>query len=340
MHYYPAALIGQFRTSDSRGEGRDAAVWVARRGVDRAVRTAASKCGVDRDAPQLYAKESGDARLDDLWRRSEDMWAQLKFGLEAVRQTGTAPAHFFVNVLVPFAAQLLARPPRLMLDELSDLTDGLNRDALVDERSGVFAQFADALLYSRRWLLVEVPDGALVSSDLGWHWMPGAMPGEVFMPVSPTTALVIRGGQEDPTYHLDDEWVDIPVVQWEPEWTDLRVEAMMLAAPREVFCSRREQAERAIKLWGENDTPGEPVNEMAQNLAGYESWLLAGLLLEGASAHPAVAWSRFMLATHRFGPCRCREDMMRQGLTEAEAEQEVRVMERLMAAAEKHLKDT
>lgn len=52
-------------------------------------------------------------------------------------------------------------------------------------------------------------------TDIGWQYMPGAIPGEVFIPVSPRAALVIRG--DGRSYEAGVEQSDVPVVTWKAE---------------------------------------------------------------------------------------------------------------------------
>lgn len=169
-----------------------------------------------------------------------------------------APAGWFVNVLAPFVAQLLARPPRLVLDDMSDLTtESSTRESALGQRPEAFAHFLDAIVYQRRWLVVDAPPGSLPSTDLGWIYMPGDFPGELFIPVTPSRALVVRGGRPWTYFHGDD-LVDIPVVAWPPDQVRVRAEAMMLVAPREVYAATPDLTEHALRLWAQGDQPGRP----------------------------------------------------------------------------------
>jgi hypothetical protein len=325
-HYYPAALIAQFRLSGTRKVGRNAPVCVARRGVDKPLVLAADDCGWDPKNRRLYQSQDGSESLDELWQRSERMVGEVIHGVNLLRDGEPAPAGWFVNVLAPFVAQLLARPPRLVLDDMSDLTtESSTRESALGQRQEAFAHFLDAIVYQRRWLVVDAPPGSLPSTDLGWIYMPGEFPGELFIPVTPSRAVVVRGGRPWTYFHGDD-LVDIPVVAWPVDQVRVRAEAMMLVAPREVYAATPDLTEHALRLWGAGGPAGTSDSDLAAGLAQWESWVTGGLLRTGSAKDPTIAWQRFLVASHRFAECHCEDAMRREGLNRQQRREAMTLM--------------
>lgn len=305
MHYMPAALIGTF-SSSSAGASRDRAVWVARRAADRAFATAAHNVGYDPDDRQLYAGTEYD--LDELWQRAEGDHGSVQ-GIVSAALSGTpVTAPDLAFVLAPYAAHILARHPRLGLEgEESVLRSGtVGHERALDLRRAAFARLADAFLNSRRWLILHSPDVPLVTTDLGWQYVPGEMPGEVFLPVAPNAALVIRGGGT--SLALDSDDLDLPVVTWDDWMVRLRRDAMILTAPSDVYAPTRELAEQARDLWEAPSPPssepldGEPAN--AHDFAQIASGAIVDLLQIGAAQDPSLAFARMIAVQHRWG-CDC-----------------------------------
>lgn len=212
---------------------------------------------------------------------------------------------------MPYAAQLLARHPLLGLDgQASRLASGsAGQDAALEQRRQAFARLADALLTGRRWLVLKAPASApLVTNDLGWQWIPGHVPGEVFMPMSPAAAFVIRG--DGRSYVKDAEVIEMPVVTWTDYEVALRCDVMMLTAPNDVYASTQEDALRALSLWSSaGPDPGRDVvnGELASahDLAMLASSAVVELLQDNAAQNAAVAFARLVAVQHRWG-CDCQ----------------------------------
>lgn len=333
QHYYPAALIGEFGEEASSKRGRRRPVWVARRGVPQPFRAAAQDVGVDRQHPRLYDPQTDQGfDLDRLWTESERRLGHVRALIDCATEHGQVPAEGFVTALVPFVAQLLARHPELWTPHPSDLrVAGPARDSLMQGRSDLFGRFCDTLLYRRRWLLLDTShDQPLVATDIGWHWMPGELPGELFVPVSPGRALVVRGG--DASYTLKSHDVDLPTVIWHAEDVAVRRDAMVLAAPREVYAHRRELAQHAVDAWaGAAVPPGDIARGLALPAAG-----LAAAFLSGSASDPRLAWGRFMVANHRWA-CQCEDELRDQGVGREKRRARVRELHALQRTAEESL---
>jgi hypothetical protein len=347
MHYQPAALIGEFAAQNVDGKGRDIAprdrrVWVAKRGADKAFYTRASNVGFDARNRDLY--QGPEYNLDELWQRAEGDHRSVQGLAAGIAATGEVPAQGFANVLVPYAAHLLSRHPRLGLlgDGVSDLRhpDPLGigaavRHAALEDRRRLFFQMCDALLTARRWLLLDCPDGVeLVGTDAGWQWMPGAMPGEVFIPLNPKLALVIRG--DGRSYVKDAEMLEIPVVSWPAEDITIRRDLMMRDAPHEVYAPSKELAEQARTLWAPPEASASEAAALPAAIPPFDSTAIAGGLVQDAAADANLAMARMIAIQHRWG-CGC------EAALEGEPDQHLRELRRtqshaLLAAAEETLR--
>ncbi|MDT7537876.1 MAG: hypothetical protein QOI82_1461 [Actinomycetota bacterium] len=326
----PAALIGEFSDSAPVGvtqaaAARDRRVWVAKRGADKVFQTRAANVGFDARNHDIYM--GTEYNLDLLWQRAEGDHRHVQGLAQGIALTGEVPAKGFSNVLVPYVAHLLARHPTLgLVDEgFSDLRkpDPLGigarmRHTALETRRHLFFQLCDALLTARRWLLLSCPDGVeLVGTDVGWQWMPGAMPGEVFLPLNPRLALVIRG--DGASYFRDAEMIPIPVVTWSAEDIEIRRDVMMRDAPQEVYASTRALAERARTLWIEQACSGTRTTEsLLEAIPTIPTAGLTGMLVQGAVADPNLAFARMLAIQHRWG-CGCEEALEREPDEQAKA---------------------
>ncbi len=312
MHYMQAALIGAFfepaTIFDSRRvAARDRRVWVAHRGVDSAFATRAAKVGLDKRNPDLYVGTTRN--LDDLWQRAERDLSRVQAVVDEITYTGEVPARALANVLAPYCAHLLARHPRLGLEGRESVLGraGEARDQALAAREALFYRLCDALLTRRRWLVVPAPAAtALVTTDLGWQWVPGAGLGELFIPVNPGAALVIR--DDGRTYEPGREYLDVPVPAWADWEVALRRDAMILTAPSEVYSATRPQAEAALALWATPAPDDGPVEDgsraTAHSLAGLASSAVVELFADGAAHDPGLAFARLIAIQHRWG-CEC-----------------------------------
>lgn len=314
MHYMPAALIGEFAAADNAGKrrARDKAVWVARRGMPRPFPSRARDVGYDADNPRLYQSPSMD--IDWLWQRAERDHHAVQELVAGIRATGVVPAISFANVLAPYAAHLVARHPSLVLDgDRSDLVENsATHDTGLQLRLDAFPRLADAFLTARRWLLVTAPAGVeLVTTDIGWQYMPGQVPGEVFIPVTPRDALVIRGGGR--SYHPTSEFLEIPVVDdWEPWMLEIRRDVMILTAPHEVYAPSEELAAHALRLWDQPPPDTQPfvdgATANAHDLALVTTRAMPDLLQQDAAHDSALAFARMIAIQHRWS-CQCEQQL-------------------------------
>lgn len=313
MHYLPAALIGEFAGEPDGGRrlpaaARDRRVWVARRRVPTVFMTRAANVGFDSDDRQLYRGSAYN--LDELWQRAERDHFAVQALVSGILDAGFVPARGLANILVPYVAHLLARHPLLGLDgqasQLSSASAG--HDMALKQRVQAFPRLADALLTDRRWLILRAPVSVpLVTNDLGWQWIPGHIPGEVFVPMSPRAAFVIRG--DGRSYAKDADFIEVPVVTWPDEQVALRRDVMMLTAPKDVYAQTQEDVRRALRLWSANrpDPDREVVDgelASAHDLALVASSATADLLQENAAQDPMVAFARMLAIQHRWG-CEC-----------------------------------
>ena len=343
MHYYPAALIGEFGLASGRSQrARDRVVWVASRRAPRPFLARASERGWDPGNPQIYRRSDerdSEAWLDELWKAPESAFGNFKAGLNEVAETGRAPAEGFVTVLAPFVAHLLSRPPLLYLPEPSDLsTESSTRDVALSERAGVFARFVDVLIYQRHWQLIDMPSDSFVSNDIGWQWLPGLDPGSLFVPVSPRRAILISGGE--PSYGPRSTTVPIDVIEWPPEQVRLLRYCMTYSSPGDVYSPSRQWAETAIAAWAGNDAgfAEDSLIDAARIMATHPTPLFAGFLLSGSPLDPTAAWARFLAACHRFG-CPLPGQLKAQGLGRRQRRRLLRAHDQQLRIAERSLRD-
>jgi hypothetical protein len=119
MHYFPAALIGQFGQPIAGKAARDRRVWVARRGHASPHLAPARTVGLDRAYPQIYGSAADlglGFGLDDLWQTAERHLARTAEAVEDALQGRTISAETFVMSVTPFVAHLLARHPMLAIE--------------------------------------------------------------------------------------------------------------------------------------------------------------------------------------------------------------------------------
>jgi hypothetical protein len=334
QHYYPAALIGQFGPPGQDGPARDRHVWVARRSAPRVFRSAAAKSGLLPREPRLYDDPANSRRpdaLDDLWRVSEDQLGRILTFLDGVAETDELPARLFVEILAPFVAHLVVRHPRIVLPSgpsaLSTAADSQSEE--VRRRVSAFACLVDTLIYGRQWLLLECPDGLdLVSSDAGWQWLPGRSPGEIFVPISRTRAIIVRGGRSPYTHLVN--WVSIPTVRWDRADIHLRRDLIMATAPHEVYAASQSDAERAVSLWANPQEADPRIHGVLDIWANSPD--LVWLVLFGAHNDPTQSWARFLTATHRFS-CTCTEAIRSQSVNRSQRREHERHHQRILRSA-------
>lgn len=313
QHYVPASLIGQFGERGSTKRARERRVWVARRGSKAPFLKRGEGVGVDNGHPDIYGP--ADVGLDQLWQASEGRLEGVLKALDLGLQTNKMPLHLFVSHVVPYVAQLLARHPELLLDRLTDLRQSRTGHDLRERGEG-FIQFVDALLYGREWAVLKVdPPEYFVGTDIGWLWMPGRMPGTILVPMAADRAFIVRGGVPSYTHRTEE-------IRLGPAWMaagqvrDVR-HGMILGAPRDVYTDSKERAQEALDLWSNPAPPGDRLSN-AQALGYRNPAHIVGPLRGGAVENPSLAWGRFLLATHRVGPCHCEHGLQALGLNEAE----------------------
>jgi hypothetical protein len=317
MHYFPAALIGQFGQPRPGKAARDRRVWVARRGHATPYFAPAKSVGFDRSHPHIYGF-SGDTGpgigLDDLWQIAERQLGRTTDALETALQGRAIDAETFVTSVTPFIAQLLARHPMLGIEPgpLSDLRSNEARPAELDARMRAFETYWDALLYSRTWHVVLAPPGErFVTNDLGWTLVP---PYLLTVPLGPDRAFVIGRKERTSTYnHCADEVV-LERLDWPASEVRLQRQLLMRQAPTSVFAWSKADCDEAIALWTEGAASGSTLEDTAATLGRFPSLYFAFMLRHDAPTDAWTAVSRTRLATHRFG-CSCIEAMTAQNVS-------------------------
>jgi hypothetical protein len=328
QHYVPAALIGRFGTGSGRLRERN--VWAARRSAPSPFRTKAEKLGVDPKNPQLYGGPSDF--LDSLWSAAEHRIDRVVVAAERVAAGKPIDACTFVKDVAPFVAQLLVRHPALMLDHWSTLVGPNPPRRELESRADAFFQVVDALIYSRRWSLVTLPmDSYFVSNDLGWLWLPGPGIGNVLVPVDPDKAFMISCDGA-PTYNHVAQFLSMEKIVAERGDAEMLRDAMIHGAPGEVYTTSEERAAHARSLMmrsGELKRQGDIAAVLATHKSSVTTWMLR----LGSPKDPHAASSRFMLATHRWPPCECRDSLRRMGARESVTDDYLRHIHGAMAAA-------
>lgn len=313
MHYFPAAFIGGFADPSSTKRLRDRPLWVARRDAPAVFLSTGDKVGFSSKDPRVYAtaETSDGVDIEAVWAHAERDNTRFHGLLRLAVQHGGMPADSFTLVVAPFVATLLARHPTLVLDvgkvsRLDSASEG--QQAAVKSRLNAFARFADALTYSRRWMLVRSAS-VTTTTDIGWLWLPGVAPGTLFIPVEPGLALIIV--RDAPSYAHNQKWVPFDTLEITPELVEMYVDAMTLQAPTAVFGPTRASVERAFNLWQEPTTSYGPENPQltAHQLSMRPSYADAWMLAEGAPGDASLAWYRVMVAQHRFS-CVCNKSLL------------------------------
>ena len=259
--------------------------------------------GITSKEPRIYSAPGGsDFELDELWQKAEGMYGTFRGLVDEAASNEEVPALGFAMVLAPVVATLLARHPTLTLQEGRSTLSYAAPDqrSQLESRSAYFGQIADALLHSRQWSIFRESGAQLTTSDIGWLWLPGELPGSIFLPVAPDTALLIQGGE--PSYSPTEEMVPIARTNLGGQVLLFR-DAMTLAAPSEVYAPSQKLAEDAIDLWKGRrvSTHGTGDQEISASSLAVQSQSIAFMLVHGAAHNPVMAWSRMIATQDRWG---------------------------------------
>ena len=337
MHYIQAAHIGLFGTGPDDRRRRSRKVWVARRGANAPFRVAADKVGFDSAHPAMYAVsgEPDPLIVDRVWQAAEDRIGPVERAVRDIVRGEPVDSQTFVWAIVPYLAQILARSPVLTLEETSDLRATPNDARLLRERADLFFVYVNALLYNRRWSVIEAPPGDFfVGTDFGWLWLPGPGPGLLFVPFGPRVAFVIE--RATPSYHPGDADVRFGAFNCAADDCEQARIAMALEAPKDVYASSRGEVEFALDVWSDHSRGVLPTGWGILGVS-HASQRQAAALRTDAATDPELSRGRMMLATHQWPPCTCRDSALAQGATAKQADDYVAYTERVMARAKSSL---
>lgn len=310
QHYVPAGFIGYFGQPLAKDvAARRRRVWVARRGVPRIWRDTAQNVGVSKKKANLYdSHELEGLSLDPTLTKSEGVLGYLEGFCGQVIQQGVIDANLFVTGIAPFVAGLLIRHPSLAIPAWSELgmTDKRSSSQDVFDRWGAFWRTADHLIFNTRWTIID-SHFPLVTTDLGYVWLPGEGIGTLHIPIHPFAMLQISAGR---SYYLGDQQVWISTEEW-PVTTLLQSQLAMMLQANEVFGMDEQGIQIAHDVMhgnGPTEIDGVDVSVLPDTRA------LAFLAGGFGANHPILAWRRFHLAqTDVFG-CRCAEELQVGGL--------------------------
>lgn len=337
MHYFPAAFIGGFANPSSAKRLRARPLWVARRDAPAAFLSTGDKVGFSPRDPRVYTTvdTSDGAEIEAVWAHAEGDNTRFHALLKLAARHGGMPAAQFALVIAPFVATLLARHPTLVLDGKLSRLDSVSKGqgAAVRARLDAFRRYADALTYSRRWMLVRSPS-VVTTTDIGWLWLPGGAPGTLFVPVEPGLALIIV--RDVPSYAHNQEWVSFDILDINSELVEMYVDAMTLQAPTAVFGPTRASVERAFNIWNRPVTVYDPERPQlsAQELSVAPSYAAAWMLGDGAPEDARLAWYRFLVAQHRFN-CVCNASLLDRHINREDRRRILKHRTQILRLAEK-----
>lgn len=299
-HYFPASLIGCFNLGQPDRRHRNRSVWVASRADETVKKSIAHKVGWNEVWPQPYSSlGAAGEELDKFWQELEGTLRDIEGGLTEIELGQFVDASWYTGTLVPYVAHLLARHPQLFDTRLNLFADTGNGQEIAKARSDLFYQFSDALTHERRAILVSSPTH-LLSSDRGWLVTAGPSPGDLFVPFSPTRAIVFRG--DGRTYLHGDDTVDIPKAQWSRDECELRNNAIAITAPHEVYAPTEELALHALDVMLQRSDVSDSAITLARDYALAQP-AYSALMLEGAAADPALARRRVAGCEHGSPAC-------------------------------------
>ena len=304
QHIYPASLIGMFSAEEGPVRRRRK-VYVARRDLGRVLPQVADRAGLlGRPHDHLYDNHDRvRPDLDDFWQCIEETIPLLDETIHRVARGGQLYTSDFVKVWVPYIAHLLARPPRVSLNEHHDLRDNASTPT---DRYRLFATYADSFLLRTEWSLVTTtPAHPLLSNDGGYAVMPGGsdFAPAVVVPLSRTVAVRLAVSP-DPTFNRKRARTEVPVYRWHPQDIAALNELFTGNAGREVYADTHDRATHAVDLW---DGTSEP----HYSHAGVDARVFTATAVEN-TAHVLIGgappnddpWSRYLIARHRYG-CDC-----------------------------------
>lgn len=244
--------------------------------------------------------------------RSQSVIGYLEGFCGEVIRTGAVDAKLFALGVAPFVAGLLIRHPSLATPTWSELGT-VHKRSLPDELAGreqAFWRTVDHLVFNARWTLIESRP-PLVTTDLGYLWLPGEGMGTLHVPIHPHAMLQLAPGR---TFYLGDKTVYIDV-QHGNDTLLCQSQVGMIADATEVYGMDRELVELAHAIMhcdGPLEIDGVDMRLLAQ------SRQMAHIATQVGAANPVLAWRRFHLAQHDLFECRCTEENKAAGMSAAE----------------------
>lgn len=250
--------------------------------------------------------------FDPILSKSETILGYLEGFCGEVIQSGVVDANLFVTGVAPFVAGLLTRHPSLAIPAWSELgtNDGRSSTHELAERWQAFWRTADHLVFNARWTLIE-SRWPLVTTDLGYVWLPGEGLGTLHVPIHPFAMLQLTPGR---SYYLGDKAVYIEAQQWS-DTALLQSQFGMIADANEIYGMDQEIVQLAHDAM-HADGPFEIGGIDVRLLAGTRQ--IAHLATSLGATHPVLAWRRFHLAQHDVFGCRCTQDNETAGMSSEE----------------------
>ncbi|WP_188837874.1 hypothetical protein [Flexivirga endophytica] len=310
----PAGFIGYFGQPHAENLApRRRRVWVARRGVPAIWRARAQNVGVSKKKANLYdSRDPGGLSLDPTLTKTESVLGYLEGFCAQVIRTGAVDANLLVIGVAPFVAGLLIRHPSLAAPAWSELgtSDTRSSSHALGERWRAFWRTVDHLVFNARWTVIE-STFPLVTTDLGYVWLPGDGMGILHIPIHPFAMLQLSPGR---SFYLGDKVVHIEVQHWN-NTALLQSQFGMILDANDVYGMDKELVQIAHSAM-HDDGPLEIDGIDMQLLTG--SRHIAHIATGLGSNNPILAWRRFHLAQHDLFGCWCDENNEDAGMSATE----------------------
>jgi hypothetical protein len=162
----------------------------------------------------------------------------------------------------------------------------------------------DAITFSRRWEFLETAY-PFPTTDSGWLWLPGLVPGQLLIPLSPSRAVVISGGE--PAYYRGDDLVAIPARNVSRDDQLLLRDSFILNATSDVYCPTKDLAEHARRVLSDPSKAHTTVAGIsAATLSQSQRAAFAAFVYTGAPTSHQAAFHRFEAIQHEVEDnCQC-----------------------------------
>lgn len=250
QHVFPAALIGQFASPDSRGSrARKKSVWVASRRAPSPFQQAAQRVGYDPRVKRIYSSlnEIG-FDLDRMFTDTESYIGDLADLGPRIRRDSRLTASEFITGLVPFVAGLLSRAPQLGIGDSSALGPGNpNQDDVLGLRAETIMKALHLLSCCSQFMLVRDTTRSLFTNDTGYTIATGPDTSlELFIPISPEYAVVVLTPSAP---NLEPRLSHVPIrcLDWNADVLDTRRWMLAWFARRESYCPTEEAAAQVLQ---------------------------------------------------------------------------------------------